>query len=92
MKDKTFPCSFCGLENKTKSARRVHNKTCDKNVGRAVHRAMALNANKRYESMSKRHGWANNNAELLNIIAGDFSDGAYLAMAEEMGVSVEDFI
>lgn len=87
---KVFHCVFCGHPNRTKSARRVHNQTCTENKNREKNQVLGklANLNNPYRNgrPKKRNRNAHHDEELLDIIAGDWSDGAYFAMAEELGV------
>lgn len=91
---KKYPCQFCGAEFPGKSSRRTHNGKCDKNVDREKNQVASAEGQKKVKKQTPRRMSRMERQiqrETLDIIGGDLSDGAYFAMAEEMGLDIEDF-
>lgn len=79
-----YPCQFCGAEFPTRSSRKTHNKKCDKNTERENNQKRTATQRKKQR---KRLMSPSDFAEIYD----DLSDGAFFAMAEEMGIEPEDF-
>jgi hypothetical protein len=84
---KTFPCTFCGTENSSRAGRKRHNQTCVENKSRSLNQKRTTESRKMKSARPRKI-----DVDTFDCIAGDLSDGAYFAMAEEMGLSIEDFI
>lgn len=85
-----YPCTFCGTNLPSKSARKRHNIGCveNKNRERNKQAGRLSTANNRYQKYGSKEGAI----AAFECMADDLPDGAYFAMAEEFGLDVEDLI
>lgn len=75
-------CINCGMKFESASAKRKH-----KTRGRCNFANIGGKKQNPTQGMSKQ-----DKIDLLDSIADDMPDGAYFAMAEEMGIQIEDFL